>query len=109
MTTSTTEQQLESVRALLLEMGATSEEVANTLRREGIKGDRGTGFSCPVANYLQAKGQDGILVLTNYCTAVDDNGKEVLDVENPEPVSNFIRDFDEGNDFHDLSTGEDWR
>lgn len=46
---------VEDVRIKLQELGATADEVANALRKLGIKGFRGDQQACPINAYLGTK------------------------------------------------------
>ena len=76
-------------------LGNTSEEVANSLRALGVKGDGGER-SCPVAIAINkhANGWGGIQVDTNgYLTYGD---CQIVDPQTTEAVQQFVKDFDAG-------------
>ena len=86
---------------LLNTLGSTAEEVANTLRAAGVRGERRRCGKCPVAHWLLAN-------TTGYNIEVDPsvidmwNYSEVFSVYTPTPVANFIRNFDYTKAFDDL-------
>lgn len=93
----------ESVLFALDALGNSPVKVAASLIEKGITGNRHSAGSCPIAEYLKAQ-FPGVSVSTYYSSAIyeiGDNGllddrKEIVNVENPDPVVRFIREFDNG-------------
>ena len=77
--------------ATLLELGNNSEEVANNLAMQGIKGESRSSISCPIANYLTSKGYK--LVRVSGWISIDD-GRIACQI--PTDVARFIARFDTG-------------
>jgi hypothetical protein len=77
----------------LVALGETPEQVAETLKEQGIIGYRQHASSCPIYHYLKSKGypvdclsQHSICLLSPYYG----------DIEMPEVVGRFIVAFDQG-------------
>jgi hypothetical protein len=77
----------------LAALGETPEQVAETLKAQGIKGDRHSPHSCPIYHYLTGKGysveclsQFGIYTISPYYG----------DIKMPKVVERFIVAFDQG-------------
>lgn len=80
------------VTAFLRDLGSTPEEI----RTKVPKGRRKCGSGCPVANALQQRFADVDYWLVGcYADAVKD-ARTVVSVLPPEPVTEFIRNFDAG-------------
>lgn len=81
------------VRKSLNKLGSNPDQVADKLRKLGIKGERGSEASCPIARYLKLK--FGI----NYGVAVRRDTITILDtfVTNPHVITEFISLHDSGN------------
>lgn len=80
------------VAELLRALGSTADEVAETLRRGGYRGERQRCDVCPIAQYLGANDVDGPAV---YPIVVF-FGPECEAASNPEGAYLFMRAFDEG-------------
>jgi hypothetical protein len=52
----------ERARALLSALGETAVDVAENLRRRGIRGDRCSPTTCPLARYLRSEGIERVSV-----------------------------------------------
>ncbi len=88
-----------SIQEYLSSLGNTSEEVAESLCKQGIKGLVKSLRCCPIANALYAScdmwgglflGKNGDSFSATF------NDAEVPDPQLPEAVISFIRDFDAG-------------
>jgi hypothetical protein len=86
---------------LLDALGPTATDVARNLQAAGIKGERAACYACPITVYL--------LNSDLGCTAVDTGDVEialwfgddqatadVVYVDTPDPVAQFIQQFDNG-------------
>lgn len=82
-------------------LGNTDQEVAKYLETNGIKGDCGNAYECPIANYLRAKGWAQVEVAGDTISAVDSNEVE-HSVEAPWSVTSFIDGFDSGKEYQYL-------
>lgn len=82
------------IAQLLAELGDTADDVADRLRALGIKGERGVGEHCPIANLLHSNGYEGAEVDTD--TIYPEGSFGDVEVDAPEPVEEFIRRFDDG-------------
>lgn len=96
-----------AVTAKLTALGDTEPDVADTLRRAGARGFRSSLSGCPIANYLTA--QDDLGLIGAYTSAVDVyvvavDGTVVEFLVPPPAVAGFITEFDLG-EFADLSYG----
>lgn len=89
----------------LHELGGDSDEVAESLRKQGIKGLRGEHCHCPVANYLKSRGFGGEVWGYPGPSVFRYVSTDVAVVGTPEPVFNFIRRFDD-EEFPDLVAEE---
>lgn len=96
------------IEELLAGLGTNREEVMESLKKEGIKGEKGNGCRCPVARYLCKKlGIElGLLSVGSgdvlYGDPVVTCREPVARV--PSPISYFIFAFDEGH-YPDLVEG----
>jgi hypothetical protein len=80
----------------LLTLGDTADEIAASLETLGIKGNPGWPGSCPITNYLISCGAyDCCVGAVSFRI-----GKEVQFL--PEPISQFIDDFDDGKKYQQL-------
>jgi hypothetical protein len=81
---------LATIKQKLAELPNTPDEIAAFLTKHGITGRRGSCYRCPFANYLG----HGVAVKPD---------KIILNIDTdqymavPEPVSEFIGRFDQGN------------
>lgn len=90
----------------LASLGASADEVAESLRKQGITGKRGSKVSCPILNgiykacpkywtglniYGRGKKSDGSY---DYYATLSDS--QIMDPTLPPAVINFIGNFDEG-------------
>jgi hypothetical protein len=84
----------------LTALGTTSEAVAESLRKQGVKGLQRSIYKCPVLNALYKAVPNywpGLRILggpLNYRATLNDD--QIMDPVLPKPVVAFIRDFDEG-------------
>jgi len=96
----------EGVTAALDVLGNTSEEVAEALRQRGIHGDRGMCQSCPLVAYLCSLFPDATVRVDREWIRLDrdvvvitdglvEHDHEFVDVETPDPASDFIGDYDD--------------
>ena len=105
-----TEKVIDTVRHLLAQLGSTADEVAASLRKQGITGKPGDVTADPIANYLRAHGVDSPEVdleqvsLAAYEDPCGSNGP--ISVDHPAPVRAFVIAFDNG-DFQDLQTNRE--
>lgn len=74
------------------ELGASSKSVAAKLKRLGIKGERGSADSCPVANFLKKRFVDDEIEVDGARVQV--NG---VSIEAPRFIADFVDRFDSGN------------
>jgi hypothetical protein len=79
-----------TIEELLLKLGSTPDEVANTLKTLRFKGKIGSDCDCPIANYLANAGYDNASV--GWDQIVDEPCFEFKD---DHPVKQFIIAFDE--------------
>lgn len=88
----------EKIISLLQEMGETSQQVADFLKQQGIKGKRynAVGMACPVKQYLTNKGLSDCSVEPNWVRLTNPFGLLLDWVLIPYAVANFIYDFDNG-------------
>lgn len=74
----------------LRKLGRTPQQIAQTLRRRRIKGQRCRGRSCPIARYLTRE----------YHTIVDVSHRVIVvspvSVHTPRPIIRFLDRFDRG-------------
>ncbi len=94
-------------------LGATSEEVAESLRRAGIKGVRVSICACPILNAIYAAIPDYWSGLKIYGRPAENGAppryhatlgdSQICDPHLPEAVAAFISDFDLGK-YPDLET-----
>lgn len=109
----TTAEDQDLIRGLLdyhlAALGVTPEQVADTLRREGITGLRETACDCPVANYLKKVLVEVTMpiviehrepVVTTAYVSVP--ALHLLDHRLPHAVALFIERFDQGH-YNELS------
>lgn len=82
----------------LKSLGNTSEEVANSLRRLGVKSKPwGTpGYNCPLAVAVNEHscGWGGIYVSPSGCLTYRDS--QIINPQTTTAVQQFVRDFDKG-------------
>lgn len=83
---------ISTLKADLIALGETKEEVADTLADKGIKGWRYLSCRCPVSNYLASIGYDKPYIFQNSAGLLESVGE----VSVPPSVSNFIITFDQG-------------
>lgn len=81
-------------------LGATANEVANSLRRLGIKGQRRIGRNCPIAKYLRLRGHDIIAATANFIHTSYDGTPPPTPT--PRAVAYFILEFDNSNLYPEL-------
>lgn len=97
----------ERVDGLLAKLGETPGEVVDNLRSMGIKGTRGDGESCLIANYLRREigpeadekhlSVGNMYTVTQVPEAANPEARIVRALaENPPPVTQVIRAFDQG-------------
>ncbi|MFB9832847.1 hypothetical protein [Actinoallomurus acaciae] len=102
----------EWLTGVLNSLGHTADEVAATLRAAGITGKRRNGVQCPTALYARAKAKERVpsasrvgvwvgweAIWVRICRA---DRKDLVCVERPQAVSDFIEAFDSGSDYSDL-------
>lgn len=95
-----------NIKEYLTSLGNTSEEVAESLRKQGVKGLRRSKCKCPIINgiYQAVPNYWSGLNIVNGCKLAEGdwsyyatlNDCQILDPDLPKPVMNFIGDFDEG-------------
>jgi hypothetical protein len=102
----------ERVDGLLAKLGETPGEVVDNLRSMGIKGTRGDGESCLIANYLRREigpeadekhlSVGNMYTVTGMPEAANPEARTLRRLtSNPLPVATVIRAFDKG-EFPDL-------
>jgi len=105
MTTPTSTITAEWLSALLPQLGQDADQVASTLRREGITGVVRSPGDCPIARYVLAQARRrapseeiAISVASEACLTIgeQDPGYQWVRAEVPEPVGKFIQSFDQG-------------
>lgn len=77
----------------ILSLGLTSNQVAATIRAEGIKGRRRDSSCCPVALYLSKKTHNDILVGNFFCCR---SAYPTDRIRLTESVRYFVSNFDTG-------------
>ena len=87
---------IEQLKKALADLGETHEQVAARLKEKGIRGNRISFGSCPIALYLQKElgakiGVDGMMA-----TVIDDDGFQVESARLPQACSLFTSHFDAG-------------
>lgn len=93
------------INEYLKSLGGTAAEVAESMRRQGIKGLRLSPCKCPILNaiYKACPKYWPWLTIVNgrkheggwsYCATLDD--AQIMDPQLPQPVMDFIGEFDEG-------------
>lgn len=89
----------------LKSLGNTSEEVANSLRAQGIKGIKLSARRCPILNAIYKSCPDywyklkiigGSKIGENWHYSASLGDSQIMDPMLPQAVSNFIGDFDCG-------------
>jgi hypothetical protein len=84
---------------LLDALGPTATDVARNLQAAGIKGKRDACARCPVAVYLlksDLSPRDVSVYAGEIALYYGDNYEDVLYVDTPDPVAQFIQQFDRG-------------
>lgn len=84
-------------KTYLTRLGNTKLEVADNLTKCNAKGKIGKAYHCPVSNYLKQAFGGKVMVGTHKATVIEKH----LSFAVPEPVREFILDFDKGM-FHTL-------
>lgn len=85
----------EKILNLFESLGPQSRSVAKTLISKAIKGKRGDGHYCPIAEYIKQNNSDIHLVLIDIEKSYFKTIKgHQFSVDNPNNILNFIRDFD---------------
>lgn len=94
------------VSEYLKSLGETPDAVAASLRAQGIKGKKGSRCLCPILNGIYKACPDywsGLQIVNgskdkdgnwHYCATLND--AQIMDPHLPQPVMNFIGNFDEG-------------
>lgn len=80
-------------------LGETPDEIAQALKRRGIKGYKGVFDSCPIANFVSKKVDvDNICVEGDILTFEErmDEYEFHVRIPNREPIRQFISNFDNG-------------
>lgn len=95
-----------NIREYLSSLGNSSEEVAESLRKQGVKGYRKSVYACPILQGIYK-------ACPNYWSGLEINGgiknfdgswryraslhdSQIVDPTLPQPIMNFIGDFDTG-------------
>lgn len=88
------------LQAYLASLGNSSEEVANALRKQGVKGLARSSCHCPILNAIYKAIPNywpGLRIIgggeSEYCATLQDS--QIIDPTLPPPVLAFIRDFDD--------------
>ena len=87
--------------AYLTSLGSTSEEVAASLRAQGVKGIPGDSCRCAIAVAVRAKCSGFAKWAKVTARGVTFDDPQVIDPPTPEAVRQFIKDFD-GRKYIDL-------
>ena len=97
------------LKEALAQLGTTSDEVAWSLRRLGIRGNKNSGATCPIANYLRPlfswfHSIDAVQIYQTYSPTFGEDPEEdyVGVCSCPAPIDEFINRFDEDGDYPDL-------
>lgn len=97
-----------TLKEYLASLGDTADEVAESLRKQGVKGLKRKSTQCPVVNGIytgpcQDKVWPGLRIGAgfrredgswHYVATYNDD--QIMDTELPQPVMNFIGEFDAG-------------
>lgn len=90
--------------AALAELGDTPDAVADRLRALEIKGWMGSESMCPIAVYLARLDDTWVVEVLGEQAFISDDEITTVEVDLPEPVSLFVRRFDQGV-YLDLADG----
>jgi len=95
-----------TISEYLKSLGETSEEVAESLRKQGVKGKVASHCHCPILNGIYQACPDywtGLTIAGGSKTQKGDwyyhaslHDYQIMDPQLPQPVMNFIGDFDTG-------------
>ena len=88
---------LDEAIALLEGLGKTADEVADSLKAQGIKGEPGSACYCPLANFLRSKGAPEPGVIHGWFRVHPhpaECGAEAIRVPLPKGADAFLRAFD---------------
>ncbi|WP_285554819.1 hypothetical protein [Actinoplanes regularis] len=81
----------------LAELGGSADAVADSLRARQIKGTQGDECDCPIARLIrEMPGLDSVDVFNGMATLFPAGTDGTVDIDLPEPVSNFVWLFDQG-------------
>ncbi|GGL05329.1 hypothetical protein [Mangrovihabitans endophyticus] len=91
----------DTITKALTSLGATADEIAETLVIGGWRGLRNDAGACPISRYLTSvlPGADDVVTGTAQLTVLSRHAE--LDVDLPPAVEQFVRAFDDGG-FPDL-------
>jgi hypothetical protein len=84
-------------------LGNTADEVANTLRTLGCKGQSMEADSCPIARYLILKGYKYPCV-TEEGVTVETPAHGQISIKQTEAAANFVKLFDDSAQYEDLDS-----
>lgn len=87
---------VEKLSNILKSLGKTSKQVAQYLQNENIKGEKGCGESCPIAQYLKRKYPKCKKTLVYDDTIMVVYESDTIKVEMPKVIGKFVESFDEG-------------
>jgi hypothetical protein len=89
-----------SLRAALVQLGASADEVADHLIAEHCLGHRASATTCPVSHWLAAHIGIAEVSVGEHAVAVhpadDEKGQTFIEVELPDSVQRFVIAFDHG-------------
>lgn len=85
-----------NVRAALADLGGSGRAVEATLRRNGIRGERGKCRSCPVAKYL-TRLFPGCHVTVGYGVVTVSSRERRIRARSPDGIMRFVEGFDCGD------------
>lgn len=95
MTASTTPDVTADVCRTLAELGTNADQVADSLRARAIKGFQNFPECCPIANLLTTL--PGVHDVEVSEAAIQFAiGDQYQEIDTPEPVEKFVRNFDDG-------------
>lgn len=100
-----------SIRDLLVGLGTTADEIAESLTVAGIAGQVNEPCECAIARYIRANGYEGVGVLNGAgpldCFRVEASDSGDYVIGDAGPVADFIRAFDR-EEYPHLIAGGGW-
>ena len=86
---------IDSIIALLENLGVTAEEVAKHLEEDGIKGNAHSPINCPISLVVK-QSLDHRITATQKFINIHLPDKHWASVETPSAIADFIKRFDKG-------------